>query len=544
MIFTNARVVTCDPSQPRAEAVGVREGRIRAVGDAESVRAAMGRDVVEIDAGGRTVLPGLIDAHNHMLSTAEMFAAINVRYPEVRSIADLVSAIDAAAERTPPGRWIRGFGMSFARYPEGRPPTRWDLDRATSEHPVIILHHSGHIVLSNSRALAERGVGDNVLDPDGGSVVRDAAGRPTGMFHDAATNLVLPLAVDIGCHGPNFHFETPLDDLVAQLEAGVRRYLAAGLTTVCDPQVTRRELIAYRAARERDALGIRTVLMPLSHQLDELVALGLAGPFGDDWLRIGAMKFYADGAGRTAVFSEPYGPADQYRPTYFHQPEALAALVCRAHEAGWQVGIHTIGDRALDASLDAIEGALRALPRDDARHRIEHCSNPTPAHLRRIASVGAIPVSQPCFISEIGDLMLQNLGERAHATKPLRSALDLGVPVVISSDSYVVSYRPLDTIAAAVLRRTPQGQTIGPAQALTVEEAIRAHTIDAARALRMEDRLGSLEPGKLADLAIIDGDLLATPPDRIAGLGIWMTVLAGRIAYAADDTIGGGLPAL
>lgn len=534
LLISNGRVVTCAAGQPSAEAVGIREGRIRAIGATEEVRAALGRDAVEIDAGGRTVLPGFIDAHNHLLATAEMFAAVNCRYPEVQSIPELVAAIDAAAERTPPGTWIRGFGLNFARYPEGRAPTRWDLDRATTEHPVVILHYSGHIVLANSRAMAERGLDDNVADPSGGSVVRDAAGRPTGLFHDSATNLLLKLEVDIGCHGPNFHFETPLDELIADLQDGVQRYRAAGLTTVCDPQVTRRELRAYREAYQRGALGIRTVAMPLSHQLDELIEIGLAGPFGDDWLRIGALKLYADGAGRTIAMSESYGPKDYYQPTFFHEADAFAELVRRAHQAGWQVGIHSIGDLAMQRTLDALEGALRSSPRDDVRHRIEHCSYPTAEHLQRIASLGVIPVSQPGFISDGGDLQLQNLGQRAHASTPLRSELELGIAPVISSDSYVVSYRPLDTIASAVLRRTRDGQVVGPEQVLTIVEAVRSHTIDAARALRMEDRIGSIEPGKLADIAIVDGDLLATDPERLSDLSIWMTILDGQVVHAPD----------
>jgi predicted amidohydrolase YtcJ len=534
-LFTNARVITCDHANPTADTVGVREGRIVAVGDA-SVRAALGRDVAVIDCGGRTLLPGLIDAHNHLLMTCESFETLNARYPAVGSIAELQAAVDEIAERTPPGNWIRGFGMDYAKYPEGRLPTRWDLDQITQEHPVIITHVSGHYALTNSRAFALRGLGDDVPDPAGGSVHRDEAGRPTGLLLDTAMNLILPVELEIGCHGPNLHIAAPLEELLRQFEHGQPRYLAAGLTTICDPQVTRRELRAYREARARGLQQLRIVLMPLSNHLDELTGLGLAGPFGDDWLRLGAMKLYSDGTliGGTAKFSAPYGERGQYPGTTYWQPHELAELVKRAHGAGWQVGIHTNGDAAMQMSLDAIEGAMLAAPRDDARHRLEHCSFPTAAQQRRMASLGIVPVHQPSFLYDSGDDFLPRLGERAHGLKPYRSELELGLRPIISSDSFVASLRPLESIANAILRRTRAGRAIGPDQALTLEEAIRAHTLDAAHSIHMEDRIGSLEPGKLADITIVDGDLASTPPEQLAELPIWMTVIDGRVAWAAD----------
>jgi predicted amidohydrolase YtcJ len=398
------------------------------------------------------------------------------------------------------------------------------------------VHVSGHYVLVNSRALGERGIGDHLADPPGGTVERDAAGRPTGILRDAATNLVLQHSVDIGRHGPNFHMAVPLEDLVAMLAEANRRYLAAGLTTICDPQVTRRELEAYQEARRRGVVDLRVVAMPLSHQLDEFLGVGLVGPFGDDHLRIGALKVYTDGAitGGTAVFSEPLGRDRRQHGTLYHAPEELTALVRRAHDAGWQLGIHTMGDRAIGIMLDAVEAAMRARPRRDVRHRIEHCTWPTDEQLRRIASLGMIPVTQPGSITELGDIWLDQLGDRIHRAMPLRAARKLGIRPAISSDAFVQSYRPLDTIAAAVRRLTPSGVRVGPEHELTLEEALRAHTVDAARALVLDDRLGSIEIGKLADLVVIDGDLRSTSPERLRSLDVWMTIVDGRIVHRLD----------
>jgi len=530
VIYLNGRVYTGDRL---AEAVGVEGDRIRAVGTLAHVRKALGRGAHELDVGGRTVLPGFVDAHNHFLATGEELSGLDVRYPRVGSIEELVSAVRAAAEETPAGRWIRGFGMDYAKYPQGRLPTRHDLDGATRDHPVAIAHVSGHFVLASSAALAVRGVTDDTPDPKGGALARDGEGRLTGLCLDTAMGLVLPVAVDIGCHGPNFHFKVPLEDHLAGLERATDAYLAAGLTTVGDAQVTRRELTVYSEARRRGLLRIRTVCMPLSSQLDELLALGLTGPFGDEMLSIGPMKFYADGTliGGTAAFREPYGRHGEFLGSTYWEPDELAEMVGRAHTGGWQVGIHVQGDRAMEMTLDAIEGALRASPRDDHRHRLEHAGYPTGDQLRRIASLGVTTVDQPLYLHDSGDEFIARLGGRAHRLQPLRDELELGIPVVLSSDSFVASYRPLETIQAAVLRRTREGEPIGADQALTVEEAVHSYTVEAARSLGLEDRIGSLEPGKLADLVVLDGDLFTTPPERIAELPVWLTVVGGEPAW-------------
>jgi predicted amidohydrolase YtcJ len=533
-LFANGRILTVDAARPLASAVAVRDGRILALGDEPEVASWIGPEAVRIDLGGRTMVPGFVDAHNHMACTAETFFAVDAGPRTVSSIAELVAEVGRAAERTPPGAWIRGFGMDWTRFSEGRKPTRHDLDEAAGEHPVVILHVSGHYALVNSRALADRGLTESVSDPSGGSLERDASGQLTGLLLDSATNLVLQTSVDICGHGPNIHTAIETDELARMIGEASRRYLAAGLTTICDPQVTSREMRAYRLARASGDLPIRTVMLPLSHQLDELEAIGLVGPIGDDHLRIGAMKFYTDGAitGGTAMFSQPMGSRGQYPGTLYHQPAALASLLHRAAGAGWQLAIHTMGDRAMGIMLDAVEAAMAAAPDGDIRHRIEHSTWPTPEQLARIARLGMVPVTQPGSIAELGDIWRDHLGERVHHAMPLRDQLELGIRPAISSDAFVQSYRPLDTIAAAVRRVTPSGVRIGPDQELTVEEALAAHTINAARALHLEDRIGSIEVGKLADFAILDGELLAAPADEIRAMPVWMTVVGGEILFA------------
>jgi predicted amidohydrolase YtcJ len=537
ILIRGGKVFTATADAPWAESLMIQGTRIVGVGslDALGERSA---DASVIDVGGRTVLPGLIDAHNHFLATGESLASVDARYPGTRTIDDLIRTLADAARSTPTGEWITASGFDDAKYEHVL--TRWDLDRASVAHPIRVHHVSGHHVFVNSEALDRRGVGDDIPDPQGGRLVRDANGRLTGLCLDAAMNLILPVDVDIGAHGPNFHTVTTLEASVANVEGAGRAFLEAGLTTVCDPQVTRRELLAYREARRRGTLGVRTVCMPLSNQLEELLTLGLAGPFGDDHLRIGAMKFYADGSliGGTAAFVEPYGESREFTGSMYWSPVELREMIVEAHAGGWQVGVHVQGDRAMAAVLDALEIAVAAAPRDH-RHRLEHAGYATPELIQRIARLGAITINQPNYLRDSGDEFLARLGERAHGLQPLRDELSAGITAVLSSDSDVTSYRPMDTIRSAMDRQTSTGAPIGLSQAITLDEALRAHTISAAYALRTEDRIGSIEVGKLADVVVVDGDLTSASPDEISRFDIWLTMLDGRIEHAGDPAVDG-----
>jgi predicted amidohydrolase YtcJ len=543
LVVVNGQVLTADRRHPRAEAVAIRAAKIAAVGSNDEARQAA-PDAEVIDAAGRTVLPGLVDAHNHFLATGESLGMADVRYPKVASVADLVKALATEAGRadTRPGGCLRAYGFDHAKYE--RVPTRWDLDRAAPGRPVLVGHVSGHYVLANSLAIQHAGVTKTTPDPRGGRIDRDERGVPTGLFRDAAIALVQRTAVDVGHHGPNFHVAAHPGELTAAVERAGTAYLAAGLTSVCDAQVTSRELAAYREARAQGRLLVRTVCMPLSHQLRSYQETGLAGPFGDEWLSVGPMKFYCDGSliggTETSTTETTAGSRDAGRPgargagLLYWDPVEFAEAVERAHLQGWRVGVHAQGDAAIGIVLDAFTRAQNARQSADPRFRIEHCGYPTDAQLARMRDLGVIAVCQPSYLHDSGDEFLDAMPVIAHGLQPLRAELDLGIRVVLSSDSDVASYRPLDTIAAAVRRRTRSGRAIGPDQALTVVEAVLAHTIDAAFAIGAEQRLGSLEPGKFADLVILGGDLLGCPAEEISGLGVDITVIAGLVAHEGD----------
>ena len=539
LVLLNGRVFTARPGEPPfSGGVAIVGERITAVGGDAAARAAAPPDARQVDLEGRSILPGFVDAHHHLAFTGAELAAIDARYPGVASIADLVATIAEAAERTPDGAWIRAVGMNPEMFADGRLPTRWDLDEATRVHPVLVQHMSGHHAMANSLALETRRLDDTANDPEGGHLVRDERGRLTGYFLDAAQQLIVPPGVDIGHHGPGFHDDAPLEEIVADIDRGSRASLAAGITSIADAQVTRRELTGYRVARERGLLGVRLTAMPISSQLDGFEALGIAGRFGDDRLAIGPMKFYADGAltGGTAAFTTPYGPAGEFTGSlYWGSDEAFRDAIVRAHAAGWQIGVHAQGDRAIDRVLDAYEAALTAHPRDDHRHRIEHCGGPRPDQIERMARLGIMVVGQPRYVWDAGDAWLKVLdADRAHRLQPYRELIAAGVRFALSSDAPVASHRPMDTIASAVLRTTVSSAVIGGDQALTIDEAIRACTIDGAASYFADDRLGTLEVGKLADIAVLDRDLFATAPADIGDVAVDMTIVGGEIAYRSE----------
>ncbi|MGH3273760.1 MAG: amidohydrolase, partial [Streptosporangiaceae bacterium] len=519
---------------PWATAVAVAGGRIVAVGDDASVTAAMPAGET-IDLAGRTLLPGFIDAHNHFLATGESLASTDVRAPGVSSKAALLEQLARAVAGAQAGATVSAFGFDHSKYADGV-PTRWDLDQLAPGNPVVVYHVSGHAALVSSAVLRAAGVDDRGEDPPGGRFLRDERGRVSGLCFDAAMARVLPVAVDIGAHGPNFHVQAPMSDLVAAVDRAGTAFTEAGLTTVCDAQVTSRELAAYRAARQAGLLHVRTVCMPLSHQLEAYELLGLTGPFGDEHLSIGPMKFYADGSliGGTAFLSQPYGRNEEHSGYLFRPADVLTADLEAACRQGWRVGVHAQGDLAIEVVLTALENASRADPGRDARPRLEHAGLPTDAQIARMAALGVITVNQPSYLVDRGDEFLATLGPRALRLAPLRAELDAGVRVVISSDSDVASYRPLDTIAAAMARTTHAGQDIGIDQRLSLEEALFAHTRDAAFAIGREDSLGSLRPGHYADLVILDGDLRRVPPAALADLPVAATMIDGEFAHLSD----------
>ncbi len=528
LVLSNATILTMDPRQPTAGAIGFADGRIAWLGDPDEAA-----DLVEvgrrIDLGGATVLPGFNDAHHHLLLLGQWLMQVDCSFPAVRSVEDIVMAVAAAAERTPGGEWIEARGYDDNKLDERRHPTRWDLDRAAPNHPVRLRNASGHMCVVNTRALELAGITRDTVAPFGGAVHLDpVSGDPSGLLQESAQQL---LSRTYGAQDPA--------ELRKALDIGSRAYLAAGVTSSQEAGIFHRnEFAVLQEAWMDHRLPLRTYLMLRIPFLDAMEQMGVFTGFGDDRLKLGALKLLSDGSliGRTAAVSQPF--LEDPRPDNLGLPSwtqaELDELIWRGHSAGWQVAIHAIGDRAIEMCLDGYERALQRKPRPDHRHRLEHCGILRSDLIRRIKQLGVIPVGQPPFIIEFGDGFLRHLGrERCQLTYPLRSFLDAGVPVAGSSDSPVSDFRPLLGIQAAVEQRTASGQDFARGEQLTVEEAIALYTRSAAYASFDETRKGTLTPGKLADLVILASDPRNVAPHDISQVRVLATFIGGEMVYEA-----------
>jgi predicted amidohydrolase YtcJ len=543
LLLANANVITMDPARPRATAVAVAGGRIAVVGDdaAELAGRTAAGDV--LDLKGATLVPGFHDAHNHMLAFGLSLAEVDLR---TGSLDELYDRIAARAAAVPAGEWIIGAG--YDQNKTGAHPHRDALDRIAPGHRVWLKHTSGHMCAVNSLVLRDLGIDATAPPVDGGRVAADASGRPTGLMEERAQELV-----------GNLTRPYPLARLADAVAAAGETYLREGLTSVTEAGVgggwigqSPVELAAFVAAREQGRLHVRAELMVISdafhalgaHPADGIeigIDLGLRTGFGDDWLRLGPMKVFTDGSlvGRTAAMSEPYdgdrGSGGAGNRGYLQADAGqLAETIIAAHQAGWRVAAHAIGDRAIDVALDAFDAAASRYPRDDARHRIEHFAAARPDQVARAAALGVIPVGQGRFATEIGDGMLAAVGPARHAwLYRQRSVLDAGLVLPGSSDRPVVTGTPLLGIHDMVNRRTAVGVPFNAAEAVTAEEALRAYTWGSAYASKAEHVKGSIEPGKLADFTVLSEDPTAVSPSRIAGLEVIATIVDGKLRYSA-----------
>lgn len=539
LLITAQRIRTMSDDAVAASMLVV-DGRIAAIGGtAEVERAALEHQYVErIDLGDATVVPGFVDAHAHPLMLGQLNTWVDCGPAAATDIPGIIALLRAAAERLPAGAPVRGYGYEQRNLSERRHPTRFELDEVATDREVYLMNASGHGGVVNSWTLERNGVTRDTPNPEGGEFFRDADGELTGELSDAACNVLTGLhGVKIGHHGPNFHLGDEPAELVRQLESAQAQFLAGGVTAIGDAQVTKRELDTYLRLAEAGGLTMRVSGYLLSHLLDAALELGLHGPLGNERLAIQGIKMYADGTlgGETAWFPDGYLDDPCRTGQLYHSPEEYRSLVARAHAVGLQTATHSQSPDAIEMVLNGLEAALAERPDADARHRIEHCGLPTAEQIQRMAAAGIIPVNQPQHHFNWGEGVTRAIGTPGERFNPLGEFERAGLPLVISSDAPVADPKPLEAVQAAASRITRRGVQLGGDElAISVELALRAHTINGARALGRERDLGSLEVGKAADFAVLAADPVETPVGDIARIGVLATWVGGVEAHRAD----------
>ena len=532
IIFSGGPILTM--AEPlRVEAIAITGDRILCAGSLEDCRTVAGADRVERDLTGHTLMPGFVDAHCHPLMLGQTQSWLDVSPQVAPSISALIARLKTHAGRLPPGVPLRAFGYDYRWLDERRHPLARDLDQAATDREIFVMNVSGHGGSINSFGLAAHGITAATPDPRGGEIGRYPDRTPNGLLWDAAGDLLTGDAgVKIGNHGPNIHLPEPPEVAARQLDHALEQFLQAGITSLVDAQVSRREAEAYFAARDAGRLGVRVHMLVISAFLDEVLRLGLVGRLGDDMLAFTGIKLYADGAlgGLTAYFPDGYASEPDNHGVLYHQPGEFHELVRRAHGAGLQTGTHAQSPTAIGMVIDAIEAAQRERPRSDMRHAIEHCGLPTDDEIARMARFGIIPVSQPQHHRSFGDGVARTVGAAlTERLNPIGLYARAGIPVVLSSDAPVATPRPLEAVRAAVDRQTVGGTVLGGAELrIDVLSALRGYTIGGAYRARCEDLVGSLAAGKLADLAILSADPLAVPVAELGAIEVEETWLGGR----------------
>ncbi|MFD6816028.1 amidohydrolase [Microbacterium sp. NPDC059771] len=542
-LVTARAIHTADAADTTATAMLTDRGRIVALGtvaECEDVAARAGLTPERVELGDAVVVPGFVDAHAHPLMFGQMMTWVDCGPEKAGSIPEIVALLKAAAAGLPAGRPVRGYGYEQRNLAEKRHPTRFELDEVASDREVYLMNASGHGGVVNSYTLDINGVDRDTPNPDGGEFFRDADGELTGELSDAACNILTGVhGVKIGHHGPNFHLADEPEEHLRQLDAATQRFLAGGVTSIGDCQVTRREFDMYLRLAEAGRLELRVSMYLLSHLLDEALEMGLVGQFGNAHLSFAGIKFYADGTlgGWTAYFPDGYVGDPCRTGQLYHEPADYAELIRKAHAAGLQTATHAQSPTAIEMVVSAIEAALAERPDADARHRIEHCGLPTPEQIARMATAGIRPVNQTQHYFNWGEGVEEAIGTPGERFNPLGEFERAGVPMTISSDAPVAEPIPLEAIQTAVTRVTRRGHRLGPDDLrISALAALRAHTIEGAVSIGREDDLGSLEVGKLADFAVLSDDPLAVPAEEIAAIEVRETWVDGVRRHVAART--------
>lgn len=526
LIIVNAAIRTMDEAHPQAEALAIKGNRIAALGSTTEIRALAGAGTRVIDAHQRSVLPGFNDAHVHWLSGG--YSITNVDLRDATSPAELARRLGEHAKQLPKGSWILDGNWDHENWPGAPLPTKELIDAVTPDHPVFVSRLDGHMALANSLALKLAKVTKDTKEIPGGLIVRDAKGEPTGVLKDAALELVDAVIPP-----------RSWDENLAAARAATAHAASVGVTSVQDMSAGN-DVGLYQFLLERGELKTRIYGMRSILSWEVLGKTGVRAGFGNDWLRFGGLKGFSDGSlgSTTALFFEPYKDAPDTRGLLFDQmlPEGIMLKrVLPADAAGLQVMIHAIGDRANAIILDLFKEVAEKNGPRDRRFRIEHAQHLRPADIQRFGSQQVIASMQPYHCADDGRWCDKRIGpERSKGTYAFRSLLDSGAVLAFGTDWAVAPLNPMKGLKAAVTRQTLDGKNPGgwvPEQKITLEEAIRAYTVGSAYAEFQDQVKGSLAPGKLADVVLLDRDIFQINPADLDQVKVALTIVDGKVVW-------------
>lgn len=529
LIIVNAAIRTMNASQPAAEAVAVAGNRIAVLGKSADVRALAGPKTRVIDAAGRSVLPGFNDAHVHWLMGGYSITNVDLRNASSRE--EFSRRIAEFAKKIPKGRWILGGDWDHEKFPGATLPTKEWIDAVTPDNPVFVNRTDGHMALANSLALKLAKVTKETKDVPGGEIVRSANGEPTGILKEDAAMALVDRAIPARSWDENY----------AAALAATEHAASVGVTSVQDMSAGD-DIGLYQYMHERGELKTRIYAMRSILSWEVLGKTGVRGAFGDSWLRIGGLKGFADGSlgSTTARFFEPFSDAPGTRGLYVDQMLPEGIMLKRVEEAdkrGLHVMIHAIGDEANYAILEIFRQVEEKNGPRDRRFRIEHAQHLRPSEIKRFGSQKVIASMQPYHCADDGRWCDKRIGpERAKGTYAFRSLLDAGAVLAFGSDWTVAPLNPMEGLKAAVTRQTLDGKHPDgwvPEQKISLEEAIRAFTVGSAYAEFQDQMKGSLAPGKLADLVLLDCDIFKTDPATLDKVKVALTVVDGRVVFEA-----------
>jgi predicted amidohydrolase YtcJ len=533
LIITNAQVWTVDKAHPTAQAVAVVGDRIVGVGTNLEVEAWHGAATRVLDAGGKLLLPGFNDAHVHFVSGGLQLDAVQLN--DATSAEEFVRRISERARKTPKGEWIQGGDWDETKWNPATLPTKGLIDPATPDTPVFVFRYDGHMALANSVALRLAGVTAQTPDPPGGVIVRDAKGNPTGALKDAATDLVDRVIPNLS-HEQRLHAITRALDYAASL----------GVTSVQHMNPDYEDIAVYAELLDRGELTTRIYAAPYIMGVEDQAKIGIRHAFGGPYLRIGALKAYADGSlgSATAYFFEPFSDQPNNHGLLSDEMQPLSLMrerMLKADAAGLQLCTHAIGDQAISMILDLYSEVAKAHGEADRRFRIEHAQHMAARDFELFAQLKVIASVQPYHAIDDGRWAEKRIGhDRASRTYAFRTFLDHGVRLALGTDWDVAPLNPMLTVYAAVTRATLDGKNPNgwfPEQKLTVPETIEAYTMGSAYAEFQENEKGSITPGKLADMVLLSDDIFSIDPAKIREVKVLKTIVGGRVTW--DSTAAG-----